>query len=274
MSAGPLLGGIVVIGLLLMADGVRVRRPLSMLQRVGPYVIPGMEVHVDPWLLATLHVQDRARRLRGAVRGRAGRTAIAGGAVGLGVGLLLAAAGAVPLIVIVLGAGGMAAGVWCERAADRHRRRERAAQIDAELPGAADLLAFCVAAGLSPVAALERVAVQTRGPLGTEVQEVRDDVRAGAAALSALQACAARTSHPGWQRLVESVAVALERGTPVADVLRVQAEELRAARRRILLEMAGRRDVLMLVPVVFLILPTVIVIALFPALTALRLLSS
>jgi len=73
---------------------------------------------------------------------------------------------------------------------------------------------------------------------------------------------------------VDALVVALERGTPLADVLRSQADDIRGARRRTLLELAGRKDVLMLVPVVFLILPTVVLIALFPAAQALRLLSS
>jgi hypothetical protein len=77
-----------------------------------------------------------------------------------------------------------------------------------------------------------------------------------------------------YERFVDAVVVALERGTPLADVLRAQADDVRGARRRTLLELAGRRDVLMLVPVVFLILPTVVLIALFPAAHALRLLST
>jgi tight adherence protein C len=72
-------------------------------------------------------------------------------------------------------------------------------------------------------------------------------------------------------RFADGIAVATERGTPMAEVLRAQAADARAAGRRRLLEKAGRKEVLMLVPVVFFILPIVVVIALYPGLHGLQL---
>jgi len=72
-------------------------------------------------------------------------------------------------------------------------------------------------------------------------------------------------------RFVEAIAIASERGTPMADVLRAQAADARASSRRQLLESAGRKEILMLVPVVFFILPIVVVIALFPGIHGLDL---
>jgi tight adherence protein C len=70
---------------------------------------------------------------------------------------------------------------------------------------------------------------------------------------------------------VDGIVVALERGTPLAEVVRAQAEDARAAEQRRLMELAGRKDVAMLVPVVFLVLPTVVLIALYPGVQSLRL---
>ena len=56
-------------------------------------------------------------------------------------------------------------------------------------------------------------------------------------------------------RFAQGVAVAVERGTPLADVLHAQAADVREAGRRELIEVAARREVLMMVPVVFLVLP-------------------
>ena len=58
----------------------------------------------------------------------------------------------------------------------------------------------------------------------------------------------------------------LERGTPLADVLHAQAADVREAGRRALIESAARREVLMMVPVVFLVLPVTVLFALFPGL--------
>jgi len=72
-------------------------------------------------------------------------------------------------------------------------------------------------------------------------------------------------------RFVDGIAIATERGTPMAEVLRAQAADARAAARRQLLESAGRKEILMLVPVVFFILPIVVIIALFPGIHGLKL---
>jgi tight adherence protein C len=68
---------------------------------------------------------------------------------------------------------------------------------------------------------------------------------------------------------VHGLVVAIERGTPLADMLRAQAADVREAGKRALLEAGGRKEVSMMVPVVFLILPVTVLFALFPALSTL-----
>jgi tight adherence protein C len=67
------------------------------------------------------------------------------------------------------------------------------------------------------------------------------------------------------------VAVAVERGTPLAEVLRAQAVDVREAGKRALLESAGRREIGMMIPVVFFVLPVTVVFALFPGFYGLQL---
>lgn len=59
-------------------------------------------------------------------------------------------------------------------------------------------------------------------------------------------------------------------GTPLADVLRAQAQDVRESGRRALMEAGGKKEVAMLVPVVFLILPITVVFAVFPSLATLQ----
>jgi tight adherence protein C len=63
---------------------------------------------------------------------------------------------------------------------------------------------------------------------------------------------------------------ALERGTPLAEVLRAQAHDARGVAKRELMESGGKKEVMMLVPLVFLILPLTIVFAIFPGIFVLR----
>lgn len=148
-------------------------------------------------------------------------------------------------------------------------RHER--QMLQEFPAVAGLLALAVAAGESPAAALTRVVERSSGALADELRAVLAAVRTGAPLAAAFDALAARTGLPVVARFAEGVAIAVERGTPLAEVLHAQAHDVREAGRRALIETGARKEVLMMVPVVFLVLPVVVVFAFFPGLIGLRL---
>ena len=84
--------------------------------------------------------------------------------------------------------------------------------------------------------------------------------------LDSLQQLADRTSLDPLARFVDGLLVAIERGTPLAEVLRAQAADVREAGKRRLLEAGGRKEIAMMVPVVFLVLPVTVLFALFPGL--------
>lgn len=151
------------------------------------------------------------------------------------------------------------------------RRRER--RLLAELPTVAEMLALAVAAGEGPAAALDRVARSSRGELAQELQRVLAETRAGESLVRALDALADRTGLVALSRFADGLAVALERGTPLADVLRAQAGDIREANRRELIENGARREVAMMVPVVFLVLPVTVVFAFFPGAVGIRLMA-
>jgi len=141
-------------------------------------------------------------------------------------------------------------------------RRER--RMLAEFPTIAELLALAVGAGEGAVGALDRVTTLAGGELANELSRALADARSGASLVSALERMSSRTSLPALARFVDGVAVAVERGTPLADVLRAQAVDVREEGRRRLLESAGRKEIAMLLPVVFFVLPVTVVFALFP----------
>jgi tight adherence protein C len=58
--------------------------------------------------------------------------------------------------------------------------------------------------------------------------------------------------------------IAVERGTPLAEVLRAQAQDVREGGRRVVLEAGGKKEIAMMVPVVFLVLPITVLFAVFP----------
>lgn len=151
-------------------------------------------------------------------------------------------------------------------------RRERA--MMAEFPIVADLLALAVLAGEAPIDAIQRVCRLTRGELTRDLQGALDAARAGQPITKALSALADRTTVDSFGRFLQGVVVAIERGTPLADVLRAQAADVREHSKRELLEAGGRKEVQMMVPVVFMILPVTVLFALYPGLLTLVSLSA
>lgn len=298
-AAGALAGLGVALGVLVVLSRLRARA-VTLDERLAPYLRPRdatstllREVSRTSAVVRLLGLHDIGVRLerfgapREQVRRRLDRAGsaesvdhfrarqvvwtVAGLAAGLGLALLLAAtrgSAVVPLVALVIVAGGCGY-VACDQALTlRVRRREE--RLLAELPTIAELLALAVAAGESPQAALERVASTARGELAGEIRRMIAEVRAGAPVTAALTALADRSGLPPLSRFAEGIVVALERGTPLADVLRAQARDVREAGRRSLLEAGGRKEILMMVPVVFLVLPVTVVFAVFPSLATLR----
>lgn len=147
-------------------------------------------------------------------------------------------------------------------------RREQ--RMITEFPTVAELLALAVGAGESPVAALDRVARSMSGELADEIALTLADLRSGVPLAQALDRMAGRTELPSIARFTEGVATAVDRGTPLGDVLRAQAQDAREVGHRALMEAGGRKEIYMMIPVVFLLLPITVLFAIFPGLSVLQ----
>ncbi len=195
-----------------------------------------------------------------------------GGLIGLGLGVMaMLTRGAAVLTVIMLvltsvGVGVIARDQWLTREAQL-----REARMLAEFPTVAELLALAVSAGEGATGALDRVCRLSHGELATELGRCLADARAGANLPTALQGLADRTGLPSLARFVDGLIVAVERGTPLAEVLRAQAQDVRETGRRTVMEIGGRKEIAMMIPVVFLVLPVTVLFAVFPGFTVLRL---
>ena len=138
----------------------------------------------------------------------------------------------------------------------RAHARQRA--IDAAVPDCSELLALAVAAGESIPAAL-----------GAELSLTAGHIRNGTPSVRALADLVERTESPALTRLSRTLTTAIERGSPLASVLHDQARDQRERSLAALMEEGGRREIAMLLPVVFLILPVTVMFALYPGLIAL-----
>ncbi|WP_210602904.1 type II secretion system F family protein [Brevibacterium oceani] len=193
---------------------------------------------------------------------------IAGGGLA---GLLSAQRGFSPIVTLVLIiSGGIAGHVFNDwrlsQAISRHESR-----VLAEFPTVAELLALSITAGEGIVEALERVCRTCSGDLIDELRAALAATRTGTPLVEALDGMATRIAIPEIVQFVDGLAVSMTRGTPLAEVLRSQAADVREQSRRRLLELSGRKEIGMLVPVVVFVLPVTVIFAVFPSLTVLDL---
>ena len=220
-----------------------------------------------------------ARRLRqagwsmdaGSFRARQLGWAIAGVAVGGVAVVVLALAGRFtagaallpPLLAVI-------AAALCDAHLTQAARR-RAARIEEELPTVLEFLSLCLAAGEGLLDALQRVGEVGAGELTAEVRRAVLSTRTGSNLRDALTTLARGIDVAAVSRSIDHVVAAIDRGAPLAQVLQAQAQDAREDAKRTLIEQAGRKEILMLLPLVFLVLPLSVLVAVFPGIVMLRL---
>lgn len=169
-------------------------------------------------------------------------------------------------LVILCGFGGVVGrDRLLQRAAVQRLRR-----ITSELPTVLEFLTLSLSAGEGVLDALRRVGRVSKGELAAELSGVVSRVNTGVPFAEALMTLATSVRLPALTRCIEQIVGALERGSPLAEVLRAQAQDARDDAKRELLEVAGKKETAMMVPLVFLILPVTIVFAIFPGLFVLQ----
>lgn len=147
-----------------------------------------------------------------------------------------------------------------KRAADDRRKA-----ITNELPDVLDQLKVTVEAGMSFDGALLRAGQEGRGILATELLKAVNDMQLGLSRGEALQAMADRTDVADMRQFVTAVRQAEKHGFPLANILKLQALELRDRRRARAEERAMQVPVKITFPLVFCILPALFIVILGPA---------
>lgn len=259
-------------------------RDLMARRRVDPARVLGVVAspvgdRLAPVVHAVLGAPDTIRRrLRQAastesledVRGRQLRWGVLGGVVGSALGVVGAVQGASPALPAGLGLLGAACGALAVDVLLQRAAKRRLARISGELPSILEFVSLSLAAGEGLQDALRRVGAAGSSALGRELGGVVADAAAGTSLSSALETLATELGHPGVTRSVDQMRGALERGTPLAQTLQAQALDARDAAKRDLLEAAGRKEISMLVPLVFGLLPTTVAFALWPGVHVLQ----
>jgi len=151
---------------------------------------------------------------------------------------------------------------------------KRRAEIEDEFPAIVEILTLAIGAGESPAAAFKRIASRGNGYLAAEFRIVVREIEGGASFSAALDSMSKRLQSGTLRRFADSILISISRGTPLVETLLNGTSQSRNLERVRLLSAAGKSEVSMMIPVVFLILPISILFALFPSLSTLNLFSS
>jgi tight adherence protein C len=144
-------------------------------------------------------------------------------------------------------------------------KKKRSEAAEAEFPSVVELFAVLVSAGESPSTAMLRVSERANGEMSREFAGALLDLKNGKSFSQSLEVLAAQVSSPTVRRFCDTLILAIERGSSLSDVLNRQVEEVRVGQHASLLTAAGKAEISLMIPVIFLILPISVLFALWPS---------
>ena len=184
---------------------------------------------------------------------------------GLALSVLLGWSGVHSVMVMVAGA---AVGAWLPLQLLVREAKKRRAEISSQLSNVLDLLVVCVEAGLGVNEAIKMVGSESdrQGQLiGRELAMVSAELNSGTGLGFALRALAERTRIEDIKPLAATMIQSEQLGSRMGPALRALSDSLRSSRRLRAEEAAQKTTVKILFPLIFFILPAMMIVIVGPA---------
>ncbi len=184
-----------------------------------------------------------------------------------GLGILLAtSAGDSPLYQrLLMPVGGFALGYFLPVLLLSSKISRRQEDVLKALPDALDLLTICVEAGLSFDGSMAKVAEKWDNELSLAFMQAVQEMQLGKLRREALRAMAEGLDVSDVTSFVAAIVQADQLGVSMAKVMRIQSEQMRMKRRQRAEEKARQAPVKIMIPLVFFIFPTILIVLLGPA---------
>jgi len=141
--------------------------------------------------------------------------------------------------------------------------------ITKALPDALDLMTICVEAGLGFDAAMGKVYEKWDNDLALAFGRIIQEIQLGKARRDALRDMSNRMDVPDVKSFTAAIIQADQLGVSISKILRIQADQMRVKRRQRAEEKAHQAPVKMLIPMVFLIFPSIWIVLLGPSIIVL-----
>jgi tight adherence protein C len=194
-----------------------------------------------------------------------GYRGLAAAALGLIVGLFGFLAVGPSLITVLVVAGGAALGWQMPAVVIRGRGTRRLRQIDKDLPELIDLLIATVEAGMGFGGSLKLVADRLPGALGDEIRLTIRQQNLGISTTEALEDMLERCDSLSMRSFVRTVVRGESLGLSISPILRELTVDMRRRRRQTLQERMHKAPVKVLFPLMFLIMPALMIVLFYPA---------
>ena len=146
----------------------------------------------------------------------------------------------------------------------------RESELNEELVNILQMLSIMISAGESPMMALRYISQRSVGYIPELIDQSFSKYESGRNLAQTLEQIAIATGSSQVRRLTNSIQIAIQRGTPILDVLNNQVQSLNKQINLALLKKSGKSEIALLIPVVFLILPVSISFAIWPSIYGLN----
>lgn len=175
-----------------------------------------------------------------------------------------------PLGAVAISIGGGLFGYYLPTMLLQSKIRRRQDVIIKAMPDALDLLTVCVEAGLGFDQAMSQVNMKWDNELSMAFGRVLQEIRLGKLRREALRDMAERIEVADMTSFVAAIIQADQLGVSMAKVLRIQSEQMRIRRRQRAEKKAHEAPIKMLIPMAFLIFPSIYIVLLGPAALTLK----
>jgi len=142
---------------------------------------------------------------------------------------------------------------------------KRSNEILEALPDALDLLTISVEAGLGFDAALVKVTEKLKGSLSEEFKRAASEQRVGKSRQEALRGITERVDQKELSNFIAAIIQADQLGVSMSKVLRIQSEQMRGERRQRAEAKAAKAPILIMLPTIGCIFPSLFIVILAPA---------
>lgn len=138
-------------------------------------------------------------------------------------------------------------------------------ELEDEIGTQIQLLTILISSGMSPARSISVLSNSANSVSSRALKRVVQDVESGYSLIEALDRL--KTAYPSTslRRFVTTLILGIERGSALTPILTAQVRDSRTAHKNEIMRRAGKAEIGLMIPVVFLILPISILFALWPS---------